>query len=50
MPLERLAGGHTVARVGTQEEAREICRRFNCGPDGQRIQRPFGVAYEYEEI
>lgn len=50
VPLERLAGGKTVARVETQEEARELCRWYNVGPDGQRIQRPFGVAYEYEEL
>jgi hypothetical protein len=36
--------------VDSEEEARAVCRAFNFNADGERIQRPFGLAYEYEEL
>lgn len=50
VPVERLSHGYTVAKVRTEDEARAMCREYNVGPDGERISRPYGVAYEYERI
>jgi hypothetical protein len=50
VPVERLSAGYTIAKVSSEDEARALCREFNVGPDGQRVQRPFGVAYEYERL
>jgi hypothetical protein len=44
-----LSRGYTIDEVETEEEAREICRDYNCDATGARIRRPYGVAYEYEE-
>lgn len=38
----------TVCIVGTEEEAREVCRQFNTDSLGNRVERPYGTAYEYE--
>ena len=48
-PVDRLARGTTIKRVQTEEEAREVCRQFNTDCNGERVQRPYGLAYEYEE-
>lgn len=48
-PVESLSRGATIEHVETEEEAREACRAFNCDAQGNRIRRPYGVAYEYEE-
>lgn len=48
VPVDRLARGVTIKRVQTEEEARAICREHNYDASGERIRRPFGVAYEYE--
>jgi hypothetical protein len=49
IPVDRLSRGTTIEHVETEEEAREACRAFNCDAQGNRIRRPYGVAYEYEE-
>lgn len=50
VPVESLSRGTTVATVHSEHEARVMCRKYNVGPDGQRKVRPYGVAYEYEEV
>lgn len=40
----------TVARVQTEEEARLWCRGMNLDDEGNRIARPYGLAYEYERL
>lgn len=50
VPVERLSAGTTILRVETEDEARALCREYNVGPDGERIRRPYGVAYEYERV
>lgn len=40
----------TIKIVETEDEARSICRAFNYTEEGKRISRPYGLAYEYEEI
>jgi hypothetical protein len=50
-PVESLSRGTTIATVETVEEARAMCRAYNWDDaTDARIQRPFGVAYEYEEL
>lgn len=50
IPVEQLSRGYTIATVPSEDEAQRRCREFNVGPDGERVRRPYGVAYEYEAI
>ena len=50
VPVDRLSSGQTIQFVEGEDEARRVCREYNCDATGARIVRPFGVAYEYERI
>lgn len=50
VPVSRLSRGTTIRVVETEQDARAMCREFNVGPDGERVRRPYGVAYEYERV
>ena len=50
VPVDSLSSGYTIEIVEGEDEARRVCREFNCDATGARISRPFGVAYEYERI
>ena len=39
-----------VTWTASEEAAREACRRYNNDSEGNRIERPYGLAYEYEEV
>lgn len=40
----------TIRIVETEDEARELCRQHNTDSLGNRVERPYGSAYEYERI
>ena len=40
----------TVRVVETEDEARELCRRHNTDSLGNKVERPYGSAYEYGRI
>ena len=40
----------TVTYTATEDEARAVCRAFNCDAEGNRVHRPYGTAYEYERV
>lgn len=39
-----------VAWCSDEEEAREWCRGMNYDGEGRRVERPYGVAYEYRSV
>lgn len=47
-PIEGPRHKVEVKRVHSEEEARAICRAHNWRA-GERVQRPYGSAYEYEK-
>ena len=49
-PIEGARRKKTIRVVETEEEARELCRQHNTDCFGNRVERPYGSAYEYERI
>lgn len=49
-PIETPRQTKTVCIVATEKEARELCRQHNTDSLGNRVERPYGQAYEYERI
>lgn len=49
-PIEGARRKQTIRIVETEEEARELCRQHNTDSLGNRVERPYGAAYEYERI
>lgn len=49
-PIEGARRKRSIRVVPTEEEARELCRQFNTDSLGNRVERPYGLAYEYERI
>ncbi len=49
-PVEMPRRTVTVRVVQTEEEARELCRQHNTDSLGNRVERPYGSAYEYERL
>lgn len=50
VPITMPRRTRTICVVGTEDEARELCRQFNTDNHGNRVKRPYGVAYEYERV
>lgn len=39
-----------VAFTASEDAARRICAEYNLDKNGHRIERPYGLACEYEEL
>ena len=48
IPIEGPRETETIQYYQSEEQARERCRRYNYRK-GERVQRPYGEAYEYEQ-
>ena len=49
-PIEGPRRKKTIALVPTLAEAQALCAEYNLDSIGRRIERPFGLAYEYEAL
>lgn len=49
IPVEQLDEGETITVVATEDHARLRCATYNYR-NGERVQRPYGLAYEYERL
>lgn len=49
-PIDGPRRKRIVRIVDSEQEARELCRQHNTDSLGNRVERPYGRAYEYEEL